>query len=183
MRIPLKRDRLLALIAASNLSQNHWAMKLGLSRGHWSNIVSGKHPYPSARTCQLLVEAFGVPADELFAVEAGAPPSDPPFHAAVAGRFLIDREVGQGGMGTVYLARDIRLGRVVAIKVISPEAVSGIGPAIQVPAPARPPPSPPCCLAGRFIHPAVPWEGRLKFLFRPDESGWGAPDIRTSRPK
>jgi hypothetical protein len=28
-------------MARSNLSQNHWAMKLGLSRGHWSDIVNG----------------------------------------------------------------------------------------------------------------------------------------------
>ncbi|MHC4984501.1 MAG: protein kinase domain-containing protein, partial [Planctomycetota bacterium] len=128
MRVLLKRERLLDLIARSGLTQNHWAIKLGLSRGHWSGIVNGKHPYPSARTRERLLEAFGVPFDELFEVEAGPSGwSDQDFGAAIADRYVIDREVGQGGMGTVYLARDVKHGRQVAIKVVSPEAVSGIG--------------------------------------------------------
>ena len=45
----------------------------------------------------------------------------------MAERYLIEAEVGQGGMGTVYRARDIKLARTVALKMISPEAVSGIG--------------------------------------------------------
>jgi len=36
------------------------------------------------------------------------------------GRFTIDRELGEGGMAAVYLARDVSLQRKVAIKVLSP---------------------------------------------------------------
>jgi predicted permease len=131
VRIRLKRDLLLELIGRSNRSQNHWAIQLGLSRGHWSDIVNGKHPYPSGRTREKMLEAFGVGFHELFEVEVEVGASTLPDHTfqrAIADQYLIDREVGQGGMGTVYLARDVKLGRSVAIKVVSPEAVSGIGP-------------------------------------------------------
>jgi len=39
---------------------------------------------------------------------------------ALAGRYDVERELGAGGMATVYLARDIRHSRPVAIKVLSP---------------------------------------------------------------
>ena len=41
--------------------------------------------------------------------------------SVVASRYQIVRELGQGGMGTVYQARDLELDRVVAMKVIRPE--------------------------------------------------------------
>ncbi|UCG87556.1 MAG: ABC transporter permease [Gemmatimonadota bacterium] len=126
MRIRLNHKRLLELIAESKLSQNHWAMRLGLSKGHWSGIVNGKHPYPSKATQDRLLEAFGVMFEELFIHESHSG-IEAEFQAALADRYLIERVIGRGGMGTVHLARDVKLGRTVAIKVVSPEAVSGIG--------------------------------------------------------
>ncbi len=43
------------------------------------------------------------------------------FKAALAGQFRIERELGRGGMGVVFLARDLRLDRLVAIKVLPPD--------------------------------------------------------------
>jgi len=39
---------------------------------------------------------------------------------ALAGRYTVARELGRGGMATVYLATDVKLGRRVAIKVLPP---------------------------------------------------------------
>jgi len=41
--------------------------------------------------------------------------------AALADRYVIDREIGRGGMATVYLAEDLKHHRQVAIKVLRPE--------------------------------------------------------------
>jgi hypothetical protein len=47
--------------------------------------------------------------------------------AALAGRYRVERELGHGGMATVYLAQDARHHRAVAIKVLSDEISSAIG--------------------------------------------------------
>jgi serine/threonine-protein kinase len=47
---------------------------------------------------------------------------------AVRDRYVIERELGRGGMATVYLARDLRHGRAVAVKVLRPELAHAIGP-------------------------------------------------------
>jgi serine/threonine-protein kinase len=43
------------------------------------------------------------------------------LQAALAGEYSLDRELGRGGMGIVYLAREVRLARPVAIKVLPRE--------------------------------------------------------------
>jgi Tol biopolymer transport system component len=46
---------------------------------------------------------------------------------ALQGRYTIDREIGRGGMATVYLARDVRHSRAVALKVLNPELGAVLG--------------------------------------------------------
>jgi eukaryotic-like serine/threonine-protein kinase len=55
--------------------------------------------------------------------------SDPlgPLIAALSGRYLIERVLGQGGMATVYLATDLVRQRPVAIKVLRPELAAALG--------------------------------------------------------
>ncbi len=55
MRVRLKLQHLLDLLVKSNLSQNHWAIRLGLSRGHWSAILNGRYPFPSPKTRERLI--------------------------------------------------------------------------------------------------------------------------------
>jgi serine/threonine-protein kinase len=47
--------------------------------------------------------------------------------AALAGRYRIDRELGQGGLATVYLAEDVKHKRNVALKVLKPELAAVLG--------------------------------------------------------
>ena len=46
-----------------------------------------------------------------------------PLAAALRDRYTLERELGRGGMATVYLARDLKHGRAVALKVLSADLV------------------------------------------------------------
>src|ERR1043165_8717102 len=48
-------------------------------------------------------------------------------NSSLTGRYTIDREIGAGGMATVYLARDVRHERRVALKVLKPELGAVLG--------------------------------------------------------
>ncbi len=46
---------------------------------------------------------------------------------ALADTYVIEREIGRGGMATVYLAQDVKHGRQVALKVLLPELAAAVG--------------------------------------------------------
>jgi serine/threonine protein kinase/tetratricopeptide (TPR) repeat protein len=49
------------------------------------------------------------------------------YNAALSGRYRIERELGQGGMATVYLAHDLKHGRNVALKVLREDVANSVG--------------------------------------------------------
>jgi serine/threonine protein kinase len=54
--------------------------------------------------------------------------TDSSLAAALQDRYVIERELGRGGMATVYLARDLKHGRDVALKVLHSELAASLGP-------------------------------------------------------
>src|SRR5210317_1250091 len=47
--------------------------------------------------------------------------------AALSGRYRMERQLGEGGMATVYLAQDLKHDRKVALKVLKPELAAVVG--------------------------------------------------------
>jgi serine/threonine protein kinase len=52
---------------------------------------------------------------------------DSPLADALKERYLLEKELGRGGMATVYLARDLRHDRPVALKVLRPDLAASVG--------------------------------------------------------
>ena len=83
---------------------------------------------PQAVAAALAIAAGAAAGDAVMA-DAGADAADAARVAeALADRYAIERELGRGGMATVYLARDLRHRRPVAIKVLHSELSSALGP-------------------------------------------------------
>jgi serine/threonine-protein kinase len=49
------------------------------------------------------------------------------LRASLAGRYQLERELGRGGMATVYLARDLKHERLVVLKLLTPESAATLG--------------------------------------------------------
>ena len=55
------------------------------------------------------------------------PSTEETLRDALADRYRLEKQIGQGGMATVFLARDLRYDRDVALKVLRPEIAFAIG--------------------------------------------------------
>jgi len=69
---------------------------------------------------EAIVTAIEIPTPDPRTFDADTRP----FAEAVASRYAVKRVIGRGGMGVVYLARDRRLDRLVAIKTLPPHLSS-----------------------------------------------------------
>lgn len=128
MRLRLKQQRLVELLAGSALSQNHWALKVGISRGHWSEIVNGKHPYPSAKTRVLMLDALHIPVEDLFDIEVGLDPlADVDFRRASRTATSSTRSWVRAGWELSISRATLGTAASSPSRSYRPEAVSGIG--------------------------------------------------------
>src|SRR4029453_13346300 len=86
-------------------------------RGGSPGIARGALPSPSSRAPPRPCIFPTMPASTLqHRLDSG-----------LTGRYTIARELGRGGMATVFLAQDLRHGREVALKVLRPEVSASIG--------------------------------------------------------
>ena len=76
--------------------------------------------------CERGVPMLDRPAAEGFSHLLVADP-DAAIPEMLGGRYRIEREVGRGGMSRVYLARDLKHSRSVAVKVIRPDLARSLG--------------------------------------------------------
>ena len=56
----------------------------------------------------------------------GTPPYGTVRPDIIADRYKVEREIGRGGMATVYLCKDMKDGGMVAVKVLRPELGSAV---------------------------------------------------------
>src|SRR3989454_3498194 len=86
------------------------------SRSPRYRVVSPVRP-----NCAFRAEPRVGPSGYTGPVTLTADPLLPDLQRALAGRYVLERRLGRGGMGVVYLARELRLDRRVAIKLLPPE--------------------------------------------------------------
>jgi serine/threonine protein kinase len=83
-------------------------------------IVPSERPCdtPSRARFNTLPDKEGPPPTEKLPVYSGSQPPDVSRLPTMFGRYELQNVLGQGGMGTVFLARDMQLDRLVALKIL-----------------------------------------------------------------
>ncbi|MHB1863656.1 MAG: protein kinase domain-containing protein [Gemmatimonadaceae bacterium] len=89
---------------------------------------------PDAIFCHRCGRNFTVEMAPRQAATADAPAGEAPLddtlarlRASLGDRYQVERELGRGGMATVFLARDLKHDREVAIKVLHPDLAASVG--------------------------------------------------------
>ena len=68
----------------------------------------------------------GIDGTPLVGSERAAPRQDPVIGKTIKGRYHVLRKLGQGGMGAVYLAEQLSIGRKVALKLMRADGAAGL---------------------------------------------------------
>ena len=89
----------------------HWSSERRRSRSQW-----GESPTDSAAVAPAALAALAQPHST---PDGALPEGEPPRVGKNLGRYRIERQIGQGAMGEVYLATDPKIGRAVAIKTLA----------------------------------------------------------------
>ena len=90
--------------------------------------MRARHPQePGGQPWSRNAQAASASGRPLSAREARAAAAMARVAAALEGRYTVQREIGRGGMASIYLAEDVRHRRPVAVKVLHPEMAATVG--------------------------------------------------------